>query len=226
MILIAIGIAVLVALIFGPRWWIKRVMARHAGERADFPGTGGELAEHLLDQAEIEGVTVESVESGDHYDPAARAIRLSKANFNGRSITAAAIAAHEAGHAIQDAQGYAPLKARQKLAGYSILIERTGSVLLLATPAVFALTRAPALLFFELAAGFAIITSTVVIHTVTLPVEFDASFRRALPILEQHLKPEDMPAARQVLKAAAFTYVAAALVSLLDIARWIRILRF
>ena len=99
-------------------------------------------------------------------------------------------------------------------------------MLLLATPVVFALTRAPAILAFELAAGFIILASSVIMHAVTLPVEFDASFKRALPLLEQYVKPEDMPAARQVLTAAAFTYVASALVSLLDIARWIRILRF
>ncbi len=74
----------------------------------------------------------------------------------------------------------------------------------------------------------AILASTIVIHAVTLPVEFDASFQRALPILKngRYLDDHDMPAARQVLKAAAFTYVAAALVSLIDVARWLRILRF
>ena len=163
---------------------------------------------------------------GDHYDPEAKAVRLSQSNYAGRSVTAVAVAAHEVGHAIQDAQGYGPLQARQKLVGYSIIVERTGSILLLASPIVFALTRAPPVLLFELTAGFAIIASTVVLHAITLPVEFDASFKRALPLLEEHLPPADMPAALAVLKAAALTYVAAALVSLLDIARWIRILRF
>ena len=71
-----------------------------------------------------------------------------------------------------------------------------------------------------------ILASTVVIHIFTLPTEFDASFKRALPILENYLPAEDMPGARQVLKAVAYTYVASALVSVLDIARWLRILRF
>ena len=109
---------------------------------------------------------------------------------------------------------------------YGIVIERVGSALLLATPLIFALVRSPAVLLFELAAGLAIMASTIVIHLVTLPTEFDASFKRALPVLENYIRPEDMKGARKVLRAAAFTYVAAALVSLIDVARWIRILRF
>ena len=96
----------------------------------------------------------------------------------------------------------------------------------MASPFIFALTRAPALLLFELIAGIGIMASTVLIHAVTLPTEYDASFRRALPILERYLPAADMPAARSVLRAAAFTYVASALVTILDVTRWLRILRF
>jgi uncharacterized protein len=196
MIFIAIGILALLALIFGPQLWIRRTMARHASERADFPGTGGELARHLLDEAGLQSVKVEIVEAGDHYSPVDKAVRLTKANYQGRSVTAIAIAAHEAAHAMQDAEGYAPLRLRQKLVGYGIIIEKTGSVLLLATPVIFALTRSPIVLAFE------------------------------IPILTHYVRPEDMKSARQVLRAAAFTYVASALISLIDVARWIRILRF
>jgi Zn-dependent membrane protease YugP len=115
---------------------------------------------------------------------------------------------------------------RQKLAGLAININRLGAVLLMATPVVFALTRSPVVLLGQTAAAFAIMFSTVVIHAVTLPTEYDASFRRALPVLERFIPADDMPAARSVLKAAALTYVAAALVTLLDITRWLRILRF
>jgi Zn-dependent membrane protease YugP len=226
MVLIAFGIIALLALIFGPQLWIRWTMARHASERADFPGTGGELARHLLDEAGLQSVKVETIEAGDHYTPIDKAVRLSKANNEGRSVTAIAVAAHEAAHAMQDAEGYAPLHWRQKLVGYAIVIEKTGSVLLLATPVIFALTRSPGVLLFELIAGLGILASTIVLHLVTLPTEFDASFKRALPILTDYVRPEDMKGARQVLRAAAFTYVAAALVSLIDVARWVRILRF
>jgi len=226
MVLIALGILALIGLIFGPQIWIRRTMARYAGERADFPGTGGELARHLLDEAGLTTVKVEAIDGGDHYSPIDKAVRLSKSNFAGRSVTAIAVAAHEAAHALQDKEGYAPLRLRQRLVGYGIVIEKVGSGLLLATPVIFALTRSPLVLALQLFAGLAILASTIVLHVLTLPTEFDASFKRALPVLTHYIRPEDMKGARQVLRAAAFTYVASALMSLIDVARWIRILRF
>lgn len=201
-------------------------MAVHGVERPDFPGTGGELARHLLDKAGLESVKVERIEGGDHYSPAEKTVRLSANNFDGRSITSVAVATHEVSHALQDRDGYGPLMMRQRLASVCIVIERTGSIMMMATPIVFALTRSPVVLVAEVVLALGILASTVVIHVFTLPTEYDASFNRALPVLEHYLKSEDMPAARSVLKAAAFTYVASALVSLLDIARWVRILRF
>jgi uncharacterized protein len=226
LVLAILGAGLLIGLIFGPQFWIKWVMEKHAAEQPEFPGTGGELARHLLDKAGLEVVKLERIDGGDHYSPDEKALRLSQRNFDGKSVTAVAVAAHEVGHALQHKDNYAPLMLRQRLAKTSIIIERTGGVLLMATPVVFALTRSPVVLLAELVLGLGILASTVVIHIFTLPTEFDASFKRALPILENYLRPEDMPAARQVLKAAAFTYVASALISILNIARWLRILRF
>jgi uncharacterized protein len=224
--LVGLGVLGLLVLIFGPQFWIKYTMAAHGKDRLDFPGTGGELARHLLDEAGLQEVKLERIPAGDHYSPAEKAVRLTPGNFDGKSVTAAAVAAHEVGHALQDRDGYAPLRIRQKLAGICITIERVGSILLFATPFIFALIRSPIVLVAEVVLALGILASTVVIHIFTLPTEFDASFRRALPVLQGYLRPEDIPAARSVLKAAAYTYVAGALVSLLDIARWIRILRF
>lgn len=226
LVLAILGVGLFIALIFGPQFWIKWVMEKHAKEQPEFPGTGGELARHLLDKAGLEAVKLERIDGGDHYSADEKTVRLSARNFDGKSVTAVAVAAHEVGHALQHQDNYAPLMLRQKLAGVCIIIERTGGILLMATPVVFALTRSPVVLLAELVLGLGILASTVVIHLFTLPTEFDASFKRALPILENFLRPEDMPGARQVLKAAAFTYVASALVSILNIARWLRILRF
>jgi Zn-dependent membrane protease YugP len=90
------------------------------------------------------------------------------------------------------------------------------------------LVRSPAIIVLNIAAAIALLCIHVVVHVVTLPVEFDASFGKALPVLEgrRYLAKEDMPAARSVLKAAAYTYVAAALATLLNVARWIRFFRF
>jgi Zn-dependent membrane protease YugP len=226
LILISLGVALLAGLIFGPQFWIKWVMAKHAVEQPEFPGTGGELARHLLDKAGLESVKLERTDGGDHYSPADKAVRLSAKNFDGKSVTAVSVAAHEVGHALQHKDNYGPLMMRQKLAGTCIVIERTGGILMMATPFVFALTRSPVVLVAEVVLALGILASTVVIHIFTLPTEYDASFKRALPILESYLRPEDMPGARRVLKAAAYTYVASALVSILDMARWLRILRF
>ena len=227
MIFLAIaGAIALIALILGPQIWVRSTMAKHGTDRPDYPGTGAELARHLLDEHGLGVVKVETTSQGDHYSPADKAVRLSKANHDGRSVTAVAVAAHEVAHAIQDAQNYGPLHLRQRLARHAVLIERIGSVLLVATPVIFLLTRSPTLLLAQPILALGILAVTVVIHAFTLPTEFDASFKRALPILESYLPQHDMPAARSVLKAAALTYVASALVSLVDIARWIRILRF
>lgn len=215
------------ALIIGPQWWIGWTMRTHGAERTDFPGTGGELARYLLDQAGLQDVKVEATRPmGDHYSPDEKVVRLSPDNLNGRSVTAVAVAAHEVSHAIQHRDGYAPLMLRQRLAKTAMTIQRVGGIVLMATPIVFALVRSPVVLVGELAAGLAIMASTIVIHIFTLPTEFDASFKRALPELRKHLPPEDMQGATSVLRAAAFTYVAGALVSLLNVARWLRVLRF
>jgi len=94
-------------------------------------------------------------------------------------------------------------------------------------PATAFLGRSPALAILNIVAAMAVLGIGVVAHALTLPVEYDASFNKALPILEgrRYLSERDMPAARHVLKAAAYTYVAAALATLLNIARWVRLFR-
>jgi uncharacterized protein len=226
-ILTLLGLLAFVALIFGPQFWIRWTMRSHATELPNMPGTGGELARHLLDDAGLKDVKVEIVADGrDHYSPDEKAVRLSEANFKGKSITAVAVAAHEVAHAVQDRDGYMPLIMRQRLIKKAIVVERIGSIILMATPIVFALLRNPAILLLEIAAAVGIMASTIIIHVFTLPTEFDASFKKALPVLESYLPAGEMPGARAVLRAAAFTYVAGALISLMNFARWFRILRF
>ena len=222
---------VVLALVFAlavlPQMWVRNVIARHGAERADFPGTGGEFARHILDEMKLPGVKVEETNLGDHYDPDAKAVRLSPQHFAGRSLSAVVIAAHEAGHAMQDATGYPPLAARTRLAKQAIRMEKVGAVVMLAAPIVMALAKAPHLLVIEVFCGVMIFAVSILLHAVTLPMEFDASFRRALPVLKAggYIKDQDMRSARQILKAAAYTYVAAAAMSLLDVARWFRVLR-
>lgn len=227
-ILIGIAVVLLLVAIFGPQFWIRRVLARHGVDRPDLPGTGGELARHLLDEAGLQTVTVESTDRGDHYDPDARAVRLLPQHHDGRSIAAVAVAAHEVAHAVQHAQGERPFQLRLDLVTKLAWIDRLAGFILLLTPGVFLIIRAPIVAVLQIAAGVVLLGVRIVVHLVTLPVEFDASFAKALPVLKSgnYLSEHDMPAATSVLRAAAFTYVAAALATLLDVARWFRILRF
>ena len=225
------AIVIILALVFVlavlPQMWVGRVIARHSADRPDFPGTGGEFARHVLDEMKLDHVKVEETTLGDHYDPESKTVRLTPAHLNGRSLAAVVIAAHEAGHAMQDATGYPPLAARTRLAKQAIRMEKIGAVIMLAAPLVMALAKAPHILLIEVFVGVMIFALSILLHAVTLPVEFDASFRRALPVLKsgRYIEERDMPAAKDILRAAAFTYVAAAAMSLLDIARWFRILR-
>ena len=216
-----LGLAVL------PQMWVRRVIARHGDERPDFPGTGGEFARHILDEMKLSHIKVEETNLGDHYDPDAKAVRLLPQHMNGRSLSAVVIAAHEAGHAMQDASGYPPLAARTRLAKQAVRTEKVAAVVMLAVPIVMVLAKAPHVVLIEVMVGVMIFALSILLHAVTLPVEFDASFGRALPVLKagRYLDDKDMPAAKEILRAAAFTYVAAAAMSVLDVMRWLRVLR-
>ncbi|MGI9409155.1 MAG: zinc metallopeptidase [Hyphomicrobiaceae bacterium] len=228
MALALIAIAVILGLAVLPQMWVRSVIARNSQERSDLGGTGGDFARHLLDGMNMNDVAVEETELGDHYDPEARAVRLSRQHYNTRSLAAIVIAAHEVGHAMQHATGYRPLAARTRLAKQADKIQKVGFAMMLAAPLLVLLLKSPALMLVEIGAGILLLGATVLMHAFTLPVEFDASYRRALPVLEagRFIPENDMPAAREILRAAAFTYVAAAAMSMLDVMRWLRILRF
>ncbi len=223
-ILVALGSLLLFALILGPSIWVRYVFKKYSAERPDLPGTGGELARHLLDEAKLTDVKVEITDKGDQYDPAERAVRLLRGHYDGKSITAVAIAAHEVSHAAQHAYAEPSFMRRTALVAQLVWVERLAGVILLLAPAIFALVRSPVVVLLDLFAGMAMMGIAVVVHVSTLPVEFDASFGKALPVLQKHryLAAGDLPAARVILQAAAFTYVAAALAALLNIVRWFR----
>ncbi|MBU2534224.1 MAG: zinc metallopeptidase [Alphaproteobacteria bacterium] len=224
-VLIVIAFVVMIAVL--PQFWVQRVIARHSEDRTDFPGTGGEFARHILDEMGLRNVGVTETEEGDHYDPDEKVVRLSKTHFRGRSLSAVVIAAHEVGHAIQDASGYPPLRARTQIAKNAGRLQTAATVILMAAPLLVIIAKSPAILLVQLAAIGLIALLTVFMHAVTLPVEFDASFKRALPLLAsgRYIPDADFPAARSILRAAALTYVAAAAMSVINIFRWLRFLR-
>ena len=224
---IVVIVLLIAAVVFGPGLWVKRVLERYSHPADRYSGTGAQLARHLLNKHGLTEVAVERTPEGDHYDPEAKAVRLTDDKFDGKSLTAITVAAHEVGHALQDNTGYAPLKIRSQLVRASRNVERLGAGVLLVSPFIGALTRAPGLGLLMFGAGLVTLGTSTLIHLATLPTEFDASFGRALPLLDKHriLKSVDRPHARRLLRAAALTYVAASLMSLLNIARWWAILR-
>lgn len=224
---IVVFIVLVLAVVFGPGIWVRRVLEKYSMPADRYQGSGASVARHLLDQHGLQSVKVEATEQGDHYDPIEKAVRLTQDKYDGHSLTAITVAAHEVGHALQDSDGYTPLRLRTRLVRIVQPVERLGAGILMLSPFVGAITRAPSLGIVMFAAGFLTLASSTLIHFVTLPTEFNASFARALPILDRHqiLKTVDRPHARRLLTAAALTYVAASLMSILNIARWWAILR-
>ena len=223
--ILAIPAALLVlALIVAPQLWITSVMKRHGSQRPAIPWTGGEFARLLLDGMKLTSVRVEETVQGDHYHPLAKSVRLKTEHYFGRSLTAIVIAAHEVGHAMQDATGYGPLQTRTQVAGAADFIRKIGAMLIVASPALAALLRSPSALLIGPAAAVLMNLTAVVMHAVTLPVEYDASFNRAMVVLKhgKFIPEEEMGGARHILSAAAYTYVASALIDLINLPRLVR----
>ena len=218
----------LLAVLFVPQWWAQYTFRRYGKPRNDIPGTGGELARHLLDQFEMKNVQVDRAPPNqDHYDPTSRTVRLSPDNFNVNSLTAIAVATHEVGHAIQHHRNDPMLNLRTRLVGFASSAQKLGAGAMVLMPIVALITRAPTAGLIMFGAGIASMGAAAIVHLVTLPVELDASFGKALPILSRgnYISATDEAAVRRILRAAALTYVAASLASLLNVWRWIALLR-
>ena len=219
-------IVLAIVALFGPHLWAKHVLNRY-NQQDYFSGSGIELARLVLERLGLNDVTVELTDTGDHYDPTEKTIRLSKKIGGRKTLTAVVVAGHEIGHAIQDHTGYKPLKTRTQMIGTAQKLERIGAIIMMAVPVLAGVTRAPSVGVLMFVGGFATLCIPVLVHLLTLPTEFDASFKRALPMLTSgnYIPSEDIPAARKILIACALTYVANSLIGLLNVWRWIRILR-
>jgi Zn-dependent membrane protease YugP len=215
------------ALIYGPQLWVQWVLNRYnRSDEHNFPGTGGEFARHLLDRYELNKIKVEATDQGDHYDPVNYSVRLTRDKFEGKTLTAITVAAHECGHALQHAAAEPLFEWRTRLAYSAIWAQRLGSFLLFAAPVLVLLFRIPSIAIINIVGAFLMIGFAVVIQLLTLPVELDASFNKAMPILRSgYLTEKQVPAARSILRAAAWTYVAGSLASLLNFWRWLTVLR-
>ena len=213
-------------LVFMPTLWVRWVMKRYSTEVPDMPGTGGELAEHLIEKLGLEGVAAEPTDLGDHYDPNNRMVRLSEQNWRGKSLTAIAVAAHEVGHAVQHHQNDPRLAARTKLIPIVTILGQLSVGVLTVVPIIGLLTRHPAPTLLIALIGLSGLLFRMLLHLVTLPTEWDASFGKALPLLTQgeYISSAQERVARRVLGAAALTYFAAALADAFNLFRWASLL--
>ena len=223
---IVAGALIVLALIFGPSLWVKLVMKWYSLEKPEMPGTGGELAKHLIERFSLKDVKVEVTEIGDHYDPIEKKVRLLPEHYESKSLTAIAIAAHEVGHAIQDQQGDKRLATRTKLVPIVEKVGRWSVAIISLSPVIGIITRHPmpfSLLLFIGLSGF---IARMMMHALTLPIEFDASFSKALPLLREgnYVSLSNEKAVSRILKAASLTYVSAALADILNIGRWMVII--
>lgn len=218
----------LVVLAIFPSMWVRQTIRKHAVQRDDLPGTGGELATHLLNQYELGEVTVEITKEGnDHYDMTDKCVRLSPSVHDGKSLSAVAIAAHEVGHAIQFGRHEAVSVLRVKYLPIALLFKKAGVLMFAILPFIAVLLRTPSAMFMFFALSITLQFIGALMYLIVLPEEWDASFSKALPILSkgEYIEQSDLPAVRTVLKAAAFTYFARALADLVNIGRWLLILR-
>jgi Zn-dependent membrane protease YugP len=199
--------------------WVHNTIERHAQEREDLGGTGAEFARHVLDGMKLHHVKVETTEAGNHYDPESRAVRLEPRFYTGRSVSAIAIAAHEVGHAMQHAVELPMFQRRLKVAKQAHALSLIAQAFLWSAPIFLILNKSAAALVLNVVGFGGMALLSFVLQILTLPVEFDANFNRALPLLREggFLKERDLAAARQLLKAAAYTYIAALLRSILTI---------
>ena len=199
---------------------VKGAFSKYSGVRNSRGYTGVDAARAILDRNGLSYIRIEHIngELTDHYDPGANVIRLSDSVYNNDSVAAVGVAAHEAGHAVQYAEGYGPIKVRSAI----IPITQFGSNL--STPLVIL-----GIIFSSnvlITAGILLFCTVVLFQAITLPVEFNASGRALKVLREEHfLDDDEMKGAKSVLTAAALTYVAAMFSALASLARLLLIRR-
>lgn len=201
---------------------VRSAFSRYSSLRISSGLTGAETARRVLEQNGVSDVRIERVDGSlsDHYDPRTKVIRLSDSVYNASSAAAAGVAAHEAGHAVQHAEGYVPLKLRSQI----IPVTNFGSRL--ALPLILlGILFGSSSLYFLAYVGIALFSLTVFLQLITLPVEFNAS-RRAVSALEMGgFTDEELKGTKKVLRAAALTYVAALITAIMQMLRLLTIVR-
>lgn len=211
-----------ILLAFVAQWMVKSAYQKMSRVQASM--TGFQAARRILDSNGLHSVQIEQVpgEMSDHYDPRDKVLRLSPHVFQANSMSAVGIAAHEAGHALQDAKSYAPLVLRNMAVPAAGFGSGIGSWMLMIGMAMVFMNLAPVLGKWVFLAGIVAFGATVLFQLVNLPVEFDASARAKTELVNLGIvQGTDLHYVSKVLNAAALTYVAATLQAVLTLAYYI-----
>ncbi len=211
--MVIMGIGLVLSL--GAQAWVKSATKRWEKVPIGRGMTGADVAAAILRERGITGVRIEQVGGylSDHYDPSSRTLRLSPGNFAGRSVTAAGIAAHEVGHALQHHDGYLPMTIRQKMVPVASIGTNVG-IWMVVIGAMIGMTGLAKI-------GVLLFGAFVAFTIVTLPVEIDASVRARKALLRTGIVTgKEAAGVSKVLTAAAATYLAAAVSAVLQLLYW------
>ena len=209
-----------------PIVWFNFVFKKNNKFLDKMPFNGLEFGEQIIKEKDLNDVLIEGTLEGDHYDTNEKKVKVKQDRLDNKSITAISVVCHEIGHAIQHHEGYKPLKKRQILVKNTAWISKLGGgIFYIGLPTLFATGSLPLIRICLILVILTIIIN-VIIHLVTLDVEIDASFNRALPILKEKVPSHYHEECRAVLRAAAYTYVISALQSIISLRYiWLFIMR-
>ena len=200
-------ITILFVLSILPMAWLNYVFKKNDAILINMPFTGLEFGETILNEIGLNDVKIEKSLTVDHYDLSEKKVKVTEDRLSKKSLTAISIVCHEIGHAIQHKQKYKPLEQRTTLVKNTAWISQLGSGLLMVGIPTILATGSYNLIKVCLLLVLLSLLIGVVVHLITLEVELDASFNKALPIIKDKVPSEYHNACESILKAAAFTYV-------------------
>ena len=200
-----------------PGLWVNYTLNKHDDALPNMPFTAKEFGLNLLKEQNLDEVNIEDTRIGDHYDTSSKTVRVKPERLDKKSITSITVMCHEIGHAIQHKENYPPLIRRQKIISKTEWLNKLSSLLLYAGVPTILATGALPFIRICVIIIFASIIINMISHLITLDVELDASFKRAMPILENKIPQEYHASCKSILRVCAFTYVIGSLTTILNV---------
>ena len=200
-----------------PGLWVNYTLNKHDDVLPNMPFTAKEFGLNLLKEQNLDEVNIEDTRIGDHYDTSSKTVRVKPERLDKKSITSITVMCHEIGHAIQHKENYPPLIRRQKIISKTEWLNKLSSLLLYAGVPTILATGALPFIRVCVIIIFASILINMISHLITLDVELDASFKRAMPILENKIPQEYHASCKSILRVCAFTYVIGSLTTILNV---------